>query len=154
MGRILDIRVVWVLAVYVLLDLACVLLGMGIPIFSILLGIPVGWYVVERCAAKGLRDGEMLSEAFFAGVATASLTFCLMGLVWGPSIALLFRPGADLAGVGIPLILYDATASFIGWLVLMIVISPILQVLMTLFGAHLTLTSRLTRTGGELVRHV
>jgi len=35
--------------------------------------------------------------------------------------------------------LYEPAASFIGWLVLMIVISPFLQLLMTLFGSHLAL---------------
>jgi hypothetical protein len=53
-----------------------------------------------------------------------------------------FDPVADLANFGIPLILYDPTASFIGWLALMIVISPFLQFLMALFGAHLTLLRR------------
>ncbi len=51
---------------------------------------------------------------------------------------MLFDPSADLANFGIPLILFDPTASFVGWLALMIVISPFLQFLMTLFGAHST----------------
>jgi hypothetical protein len=52
---------------------------------------------------------------------------------------MLFDPGADLANFGIPLILYEPRASFIGWLVLMIVISPVLQLLTTLLGSHLAL---------------
>ena len=56
---------------------------------------------------------------------------------------MLFDPAADLANFGIPLILYEPTASFIGWLVLMIVISPFLQFLMMLFGAQLMLLRRL-----------
>ena len=52
---------------------------------------------------------------------------------------MLFDPRADLANFGIPLILFDPQASFIGWLVLMIAISPFLQLLATLFGSHLTL---------------
>ena len=47
-----------------------------------------------------------------------------------------------------PLILYEPLASFIAWLVLMIVISPFLQFLMTLFGSHLTLLWWLSRSGG------
>jgi hypothetical protein len=35
------------------------------------------------------------------------------------------------------------TGSFIGWLALMLVISPFLKFLMTLFGAHLALLRRL-----------
>jgi hypothetical protein len=37
------------------------------------------------------------------------------------------------------MILYEPRASFIGWLVLMILISPVLQMLTTLFGSYLTL---------------
>ena len=47
------------------------------------------------------------------------------------------------APFSIPLILYDPSARFAGWLVLMIVISPFLQFLMTLLGAHLALLRRL-----------
>jgi hypothetical protein len=53
--------------------------------------------------------------------------------------ALLFDPSADLVETGIPMILYEPKASLIGWLVLMIVLSPFLQFLMALFGAHLAL---------------
>ena len=52
---------------------------------------------------------------------------------------MLLDPQADLANFGIPMILYGPQASFIGWLVLMIVISPFLQLLATLFGAHVTM---------------
>jgi hypothetical protein len=41
------------------------------------------------------------------------------------------------------MILYDPTASFVGWLVLMIAVSPFLQLLTTVFGSHLTLMVRL-----------
>lgn len=151
MGRIMEIRFAWIAVVYVLLDLLCVALGTGVPIFCILLGVVVGWYVVERCGAAGVAEGEMLRTAVSVGFATSALTFVAMGLVWGPSLGLAFSEGSNLAGLGMPLLLYDAKASFIAWLVLMIVISPLLQVLMTLFGAHLALTARLTRATGDLI---
>jgi len=53
-----------------------------------------------------------------------------------------------LANFGIPLILYEPRASFIVWLILMIVISPFLQFLMTLFGAQLALLWRRSGAGG------
>ncbi len=52
---------------------------------------------------------------------------------------MLSDPAADLANFGIPPILYEPRASFIGWLVLMIAISPVLQLLTTLLGSHLAL---------------
>jgi len=62
-----------------------------------------------------------------------------MTVICGTCISLLFDPITDLANFGIPLILYDPKASFIGWLILMIAVSPFLQLLTTLFGSHLTL---------------
>ena len=41
--------------------------------------------------------------------------------------------------IGHPFILYDPKISFIGWLVLMMFISPFLQLLTTIFGSYLTL---------------
>jgi hypothetical protein len=40
------------------------------------------------------------------------------------------------------MILYDPKASFIGWLVPMIFISPFLQLLTTVFGSYMTLLIR------------
>lgn len=76
---------------------------------------------------------------------TSAFTFVGMAVIWGRCIAMLFDPTADLANFGIPLILYEPAASFIGWVVLMIAISPFLQFLMTLFGAHLAWLWRLSR---------
>jgi catechol 2,3-dioxygenase-like lactoylglutathione lyase family enzyme len=45
--------------------------------------------------------------------------------------------------MGLPLILYDPLASFIGWLALMIVVSPALQFVVTIFGAWVAVTVRL-----------
>ncbi len=69
----------------------------------------------------------------------------VLAAIWGPTARMLFDPAADLASFGIPQILYEPRASFIGWLVLMIVISPFLQLLTTLFGAHVTLQWHLRR---------
>ncbi len=77
---------------------------------------------------------------------TSAFTFVGMALLWGPWSALLFDSTAELANLGAPLILYEPLASFIGWLVLMIVISPFLQFLMTLLGSHLTLLWWLSRS--------
>jgi len=120
---------------------------MGVPIFCILFGLPVGWYIARRIALLRFDTRRMLSNILLGAILTSAFTFIGMALLWGPWTAMLFDPTADLANLGAPLILYEPVASFIGWLVLMIVISPFLQLLMTLFGAHLTLLWRLSRDG-------
>jgi hypothetical protein len=67
------------------------------------------------------------------------MTLLMMAVIWGPKVVMLGGSDAKLAQWGIPQILYTPRASFVGWLVLMILISPFLQLLMTLFGAHVTL---------------
>ena len=34
--------------IYIIIDVLCVGLGMGVPFFSIILGFPVGWYLAKR----------------------------------------------------------------------------------------------------------
>jgi hypothetical protein len=59
--------------------------------------------------------------------------------IWGTTIPMLFDPTVDLANFGHPMLLFDPRASFIGWLILMIIISPILQLMTTIFSAFITL---------------
>jgi len=146
--NVFALRIGWVLAIFAFLDLVCVGLGMGVPIFCILFGLPVGWYIALRITTRPRQVGQMLDKVLAGAALTSTFTFVVMGLLWGRYVVMLFDPLADLANFGIPLILYDPTASFIGWLVLMILISPFLQLLMTLFGAHLTLLWRLRRGAG------
>jgi hypothetical protein len=74
----------------------------------------------------------------YAAIA-AGVTMVGMLIIWIRFSTLLFEPGSDLSTVGMPLILYQPRASLIGWLALMIIVSPVLQLLTTVFGAHLTL---------------
>jgi hypothetical protein len=151
MQKLFDLRIGWALALFAFLDIVCVGLGMGIPIFCILFGLPVGWYVARRTTLRSLDVGWLLGQMLLGALVTSSFSLIVMALLWGPSIRMLFDPAADLANFGIPMILYEPEASFIGWLVLMIVISPFLQLLMTLFASHLTmlwrLSGRATRVG-------
>jgi hypothetical protein len=64
---------------------------------------------------------------------------------------MLYGPEADLANFGIPQILFEPRLSLIAWLLLMIAISPFLQLLTTVFAGHLTLLSlyRKNKTLGE-----
>jgi hypothetical protein len=139
MRRFFLLKIGWALAVFAFLDIVCVGLGMGVPIFCILFGLPVGWYIARRIAADPFDARRTLSKMLLGAALTSAFTFVMMALLWGRCVMMLFDPMADLANFGIPLILYKPTASFIGWVALMIVISPFLQFLMTLFGSHLAL---------------
>lgn len=147
MQRIFSLRIGWALALFAFLDIVCTGLGMGVPFFCILFGLPVGWYIARRITARPLEVREILAKVLRWAALTSGFTLVLMALLWGPPIAMLFDPTANLVNFGMPLILYEPKASFIGWLVLMIVISPFLQFLMMLFGAHLTLLLGLSRGG-------
>jgi hypothetical protein len=148
MHKVFSLRIGWALAIFAFLDLICVGMGMGVPIFCILFGLPVGWYIARRIVLHPFDTRQMLRKMLMGAVFTSAFTFIGMVLLWGHCIAMLFDPTADLVNFGIPQILYEPLASFIGWLVLMIVISPFLQLLMTLFGAHLTLLWWLSKSKG------
>jgi hypothetical protein len=64
-----------------------------------------------------------------------------MLLLWGWSAKMLFSSEAEIINFGIPQILYKPRMSLFGWLVLMIIISPFLQLLTTVFAGNLTLLS-------------
>ena len=148
MHKVFSLKLGWALALFFLLDLICVGMGMGVPIFCILFGLPVGWYIAQRITIDRLNTRSMLSKTLLGAALTSVITFVGMVLLWGPWSAMLFDPAADLEKLGAPLILFEPVPSFVGWLVLMIVVSPFLQLLMTLFGSHLTLLWRLSRSGG------
>jgi hypothetical protein len=139
MGRIFKLNFKIVLLIFVFLDLLCVGMGMGVPIFCILFGFPVGWYIAGRLITTAESVKELFEKAFIYAVITSVFTLVVMALMWGPTIAMLFDPHADFENFGIPLILYDPKISFVGWLVLMIFISPFLQLLTTIFASYLTL---------------
>lgn len=149
MDRLFDLRIGWAFALYAILDIFCVGLGMGIPIFCILLGLPVGWYLARRIMPWATEPRQMLSKMLLGAALTSSFSLLLMAVLWGPSVGMLFDPAADLADFGIPMILYEPLASFVGWLVLMIAISPFLQFLMTLFGSHVTVLWQLSSRGSR-----
>jgi hypothetical protein len=139
MEKIFGLRPLSILFIYVVLDIICIGMGMGVPFFCILLGFFVGWFVV-RYITFSLSDlPQVFRKALqYAGI-TAGFTFLTMLVLWGPFASYLFDPAKDLAQTGIPMILYEPRASLIGWIVLMVLISPFLQLLTALFSAYLTL---------------
>ncbi len=149
MHKIFSLRIDRAFALFAFLDVVCMGMGMGVPIFCILLGLPVGYYIAGRIGVQSLDSRQMLGKTLAGAALTSAFTWVGMAVLWGPCVIKLFDPNADLANFGIPLILYQPRASFVGWLVLMIFISPFLQLLMTLFASHLTLLWRLPKNRVE-----
>lgn len=125
--------------IYILLDTFLVGIGMGIPIFCILLGFPVGWYITRRLIKSQRNLNENLVIILKYSLITSSTTFIWMLIIWVPISTMLLNPNANFANFGIPMILYDPKLSFIGWIMLMIFISPFLQLLTTTFAGQITL---------------
>jgi len=141
------------LGLYVALDVLAIGMGMGVPIFCILLGFPAGWYAVRIAAARLERERgpadvppqggisvALLRRVLAYALVASGVTLLAMAALWGAwGVAVLFDPPTDYSQLGMPLLLFEPKASFIGWLVLMIVISPVLQLLAMVFGSHVAL---------------
>jgi hypothetical protein len=112
--------------------------GMGVPVFCILMGIPYGVLVVAKMLKKELHSNK--HHHFYSGIIKASVvlalsTFIFMLIIWLPWIIKSFAPGFDYKTTGMPLILYTLKASFWGWVTLMIIISPMLQLMASISSA-------------------
>jgi hypothetical protein len=139
MSNILRRKLLFPIMVFIILDLLAVGVGMGVPFFPILLGFVVGWFAPSVLAGTASNLRHLLHKCLMVACLTSAFTLLLMLLIWGPISRMLFDTSADIANFGIPLILYEPTASFIGWLILMIFISPFLQVLTTVVASSVRL---------------
>jgi hypothetical protein len=122
---------------FLALDVFAVGLGMGVPIFAILLGLPVGWLLPAFLRIHSPHTTGDLGAVLRAALLTSAVTLVITAFIWLPTLQMLGNPTADIANFGIPMILYQPLPSFIAWIVLMVVISPVLQMLTTLFGCVL-----------------
>jgi len=118
-------------------------IGMGVPILNILFGFIIGWYAVKRACLLYENLEERLSKIFIYSIFCSGITLILMFGIWGSKIPMLFDPLSDFENFGHPMILFDPRLSFVGWLVLMIIISPFLQLMTSIFSAFITLKVRL-----------
>ena len=139
MNKIYGLRQHWLLLIFILLDTVCVGMGMGVPFFCILFGFIVGWFLVKAITIPYTDILQVLQKVLRYAILAAGITCVEMLLLWLPLASYFFNPTKDLAETGIPMILYEPRASLIGWIILMIVISPFLQLLTILFSAHLTI---------------
>ncbi len=127
---------------FVILDLLSIGMGMGVPFFTILLGFPVGWLLPQYFGFPAEITKDSLKTLLKAAGITSAVSMLVLGLIWLPSLSWLFEPGRDLAQYGMPLILFEPLASFIGWIAIMVLVSPFLQFLMTILGFVLRLIKR------------
>jgi hypothetical protein len=139
MSNFLSRKYLFPVIAFIVLDIVAVGVGMGVPIFAILLGFAVGWFLPSVCLSAASDVRQLLRLCLVSAGITSSLTCLLMLVIWGPFTRMLFDPLADIANFGIPLILYEPKASFIGWIVLMVILSPFLQALATGFTSAVRL---------------
>jgi hypothetical protein len=135
---------------YIVTDIICVGAGMGVPIFCILLGFPLGCYIVKRISASTDHSHLMYYKIFKLSLLASGFTFLLMVVIWGRTILMLFDLKSDFQNFGHPFILYDPKISFIGWSILMIFLSPFLQLLTTIFASFITLMKHGIKNSSQL----
>jgi len=123
---------------YVVIDGLCAGLGMGVPFFCILLGFSVGWFGAVRAWHFVPGHVGAMRRSLRYALLTSLVTLVIMAAIWGRLVPLMFHPVIDPGNMGLPLLLYEPKASLVGWLVLMIFVSPFLQFLMTVFGSYAT----------------
>jgi len=128
-----------VVIIYMIIDILCAGAGMGVPIFCIIMGFPLGWFIARRAFSSKKDPHSIHTTILKASFLASAFTFLLMTVIWGRTIPMLFNPKADFQNFGHPFILYDPKISFIGWLILMIIISPFLQLLTIIFASFVTL---------------
>lgn len=137
--NIFKIHINAVFVLYMVLDMVFIGMGMGVPFLCILFGFPVGWYILKRLKLSKMSLNDILSKTLKYALLTSFFTFLLMIIIWGPISTLLLNPNMNFANFGMPLILYEPKISFIGWIILMVFISPVIQLLTTIFAAYMSL---------------
>jgi len=132
--------------IYIILDTFVLVIMRFVPILPIILGFPVGWYIAKRLTLSERNLSDILNDILKYSFYTSLVTFLWMVIVWGSVSTMLMNPQADFANFGIPMILFYPKISFIGWIILMIFISPFLQLITTVFTAQVTIW-RLSKKG-------
>ena len=83
MKTITKIRTRSFAVLYVLVDLICVGAGMGVPIFCILLGLPLGWYITRRFSVSEGHSRLLYAQILKSSILAAAFTFLSMAVIWG-----------------------------------------------------------------------
>jgi hypothetical protein len=75
-GQLLRLSNRAAVVLYLIIDVLCLAMGMGIPVSCILLGFATGWYLARRAAAEGCAPLEMYRRVLRNSVLVATITFC------------------------------------------------------------------------------
>jgi hypothetical protein len=130
----------WVLLIiYAFICIILAGIGMGVPILNILSGFFIGWFSVLRAEKLYGYMRQKMSMIMIYSAVCAAVTMGVMLAIWARTVPMAFVPLAELENFGHPMILFEPRLSFIGWLVLMIIVSPFLQLLTSIFSAFLAL---------------
>ncbi len=145
MNRLLHLRPVTAIVLYVILDTLCVAAGRGVPVLCILFGFVMGWYLAIRLVPDPTRLNDGLPRILGWAALSALVTFLEMVVIWGPAAARLFGRRFTFAHLGHPFLPYRPRASLVSWILLMVLVSPVLQLLATVFAGDLTNVVRLRK---------
>ena len=145
MKRFYRLHLKYLIPIFIVLNIICTGMGMGVPIFNILFGFIIGWFAARRALGLFNDIGTAFKKALYYSLFCSGFTFLTMTAIWGTVIPMIFDSSSDFVNFGIPLILFDPKLSFIGWVILMIVISPLLQLFTSVFSAYLVMTFRLSK---------
>ena len=142
LNKILTMRY-WILVlIYIAICIILAGIGMGVPILNILSGFLIGWFAALRAEKLYRYMGQRMSRVLLYCGICAAITLGVMLAIWAQTIPMAFAPLTELKNFGHPMILFEPRISFIGWLVLMIIISPFLQLLTSIFSAFLAMRPR------------
>jgi len=83
-----------VLFVYIVMDIFCVGMGMGVPFFNILFGFFIGWYLVMWISRGTGEAKEILKRLLIYSCIVAGVTFVGMLIIWGWSAKMLYSTDA------------------------------------------------------------
>jgi len=111
--KILKISPTKAVILYIFLDVICTGLGMGVPFFNILLGLPTGWFLTSRAIEKTWDPFEPARDSLKKGLLTSLFTMVQMIFIWWPYFLKFFEKGFDFKNTGIPYILYTPKASLV-----------------------------------------
>lgn len=138
--RFFKLNIFLLIIIFMAADVIFTGMGMGVPFLNIFFGFFTGWYAAVRALNLYSDRIFIFKRTLIYNLFCAGFTFIVMAVIWGRASILLLNESTDYAEFGHPMILYEPRISFIGWLVLMIVISPFLQLLASVFSSYLTFT--------------
>ena len=141
MKKFLTLNTKQTILLFLLADTLCLGAGMGVPIFCILFGFPLGWYIAKRVSLSENTPRLVHAAILKISLLTTAYTFFMLVVIWSAAIFINIHTASDIQNFGQPFLLYDPVVSFYGWLVLMVLVSPFLQLLTTIFAAFVALLS-------------